>query len=62
VILIYPEFLAVCALEGVELIGVEQSILSKVHKNNCSRDLEKPVAKAAQELQCSTSKMVHSLE
>jgi len=56
------EFLMVCALEGVELTGVEQKILSNIHKGNQNGDQEEPIAKAAQELQCSTNGTVHSSE
>jgi len=42
-----PEFLAVCALEGVELTGVEQKILSDIRKGNRNRNQEEPIAKAA---------------
>jgi len=34
IVLLQLEFLAVCALEGVELTGVEQKILSDIHKRN----------------------------
>jgi len=34
IVLLRPEFLAVCALEGVELTGIEQKILSDIHKGN----------------------------
>ena len=34
VVLLRPEFLAVHALEGVELTGVEQKILSDIRKGN----------------------------
>ena len=34
IVLLWPEFLAVCALEGVELTGVEQKILSDICKGN----------------------------
>jgi len=34
VVLLRPEFLAVHALEGVELTGMEQKILSNIHKGN----------------------------
>jgi len=50
VILLRPEFLAVHALEGVELTGIEQKILSNICKGNRDGDQEKPIAKAAQEL------------
>jgi len=45
-VLLYPEFLAIYTLEEVKLTEVKQSILSKVHKSNHSRDLEEPVTKA----------------
>jgi len=47
IVLLQPEFLAVCALEGVELTGVEQKILSDICKGNRNRDQEEPIAKAA---------------
>jgi len=50
VVLLRPEFLAMCALEGVELTGVEQKILSDIRKGNRDRDQEEPIAKTAQEL------------
>jgi len=62
IVLLQPEFLAVRALEGVELTGVEQKILSNIRKGNWNRDQEEPIAKAAQELQSSTNEAVHSSE
>ena len=50
------------ALEGVELIGIEQKILSDIHKGNQNGDQEEPIAKAAQELWSSTNEAVHSSE
>jgi len=50
VVLLQPEFLVVHALEGAELIGVEQKILSDIRKGNWNGDQEEPIAKAAQEL------------
>jgi len=47
VVLLRPEFLAVCALEGVELTGMEQKILSDIRKGNRNGDQEEPIAKAA---------------
>jgi len=47
VVLLQPEFLAVHALEGVKLMGVEQKILSDIHRGNQNRDQEEPIAKAA---------------
>ena len=38
IVLYRPEFLAVHALEGVELTGVEQKILSDICKGNQNRD------------------------
>jgi len=62
VVLLRPEFLVVRTLEGVELTGVEQKILSDICKGNWNGDQEKPIAKAAQELRCSANGTVHSLE
>jgi len=52
----------VCALEGVELTGIEQKILSDIRKENQNRDQEKPITKAAQELQHFANGTVHSSE
>jgi len=46
----------------MELTGIEQKILSNIHKGNWNRDQEKPIAKAARELQSSTNKAVYSSE
>jgi len=62
IVLLQPEFLAVRALEGVELIGVEQKILFDIRKGNWNGDQEEPIAKAARELQSSTNEAVHSSE
>ena len=62
IVLLRPEFLAVRALEGVELTGVEQKILSDIRKGNRNGDQEEPIAKAARELQNSANKAVHSSE
>jgi len=62
IVLLRPEFLAVRALEGVELTGVEQKILSDIHKGNRNGDQEEPVAKAAQELRNSANEAVHFSE
>jgi len=47
IVLLRPEFLAVRALEGVELTGIEQKILSDIRKGNRNKDQEEPIAKAA---------------
>jgi len=44
VVLLWLEFLAVRALE---LTGIEQKILSDIHKRNRNGDQEEPIAKAA---------------
>jgi len=49
VVLLQLEFLAVRALEGVELTGVEQKILSNIHKENQNGDQEELIARAARE-------------
>jgi len=62
VVLLRLEFLAVRALEGVELTGVEQKILSDICRGNQNGDQEEPIAKAARELRCSANGTVHSSE
>jgi len=62
IVLLRPEFLVMRALEGVELTGVEQKILSDIHKGNRDGDQEEPITKAAQELRCSANRTVHSSE
>ena len=47
VVLLHPKFLAMRALEGMELTGVEQKILSDICKGNWNGDQEEPIAKAA---------------
>ena len=47
IVLLRPEFLAVYALEGVKLTGVEQKILSDIHRGNRNGDQEEPIAKVA---------------
>jgi len=50
IVLLQPEFLAVRALEGVELTDIEQKILSDIRKGNWNRDQEEPITKAVREL------------
>jgi len=56
------EFLVVHALEEVELRGVEQKILSDIHKGNQNGNQEESIAKAAQELWSFANGAVHSSE
>ena len=58
IVLLRPEFIAVCTLEGVELIGKEQRILFNIHNG----DQKESIVKAARELWGSTNRAVHSLE
>jgi len=62
IVLFRPELFAVRALEGVELAGIEQKILSNIRKGNWNEDQEEPIAKAARELRSSANGTVHSLE
>jgi len=62
VVLLRPEFLVVRALEGVELTGMEQKILSDIRRGNRNGDQEEPIAKAARELRRSANGTVHSSE
>jgi len=47
IVLFRPEFLAVRALEEMELTGIEQKILSNICKRNQNKDQEEPITKAA---------------
>jgi len=62
IVLLRLEFLVVHALEGVELTGIEQKILSDIRKGNRNGDQEEPIAKAAQKLWSSANEAVHSSE
>jgi len=62
IVLLRPEFLAVRALEGVELTGIEQKILSNIRKRNRNGDQKEPIAKAARELRSSANEAVYSSE
>jgi len=62
IVLLQLEFLVVHALEGVELTGVEQKILSDIRKRNRNGDQEEPIAKTARELWSSANEAVHSWE
>jgi len=48
------------ALEGVELTGIEQKILSNICKGNQNGDQEEPITKAVRELWGSANRTVHS--
>jgi len=62
IVFLQPEFLAMHALEGVELTGIEQKILSNICKGIQNEDQEGPITKAAQKLQYSANRTVHSSE
>jgi len=62
IVLLRLKFLAVHALEGVELTGIEQKILFDIRKGNWNGDQEEPITKAARELRRSANGTVHSLE
>ena len=62
IILLYPELFTICIPEEVELIGVEQKVLSEIYYGNYKGDLKGPVTKAAQELCQSTNRSIHLLE
>ena len=47
IVLLRLEFLVICALEGVELTGIEQKILSNICKGNWNGDQEELIAKVA---------------
>jgi len=54
--------LAIRALEGVQLEGLEKDILREIRQGNQKGDQKEPVAKAARELQQASSKTVRSAE
>jgi len=62
IVLLRLEFLTIRALEGVELTGIEQKILSDICKGNRNGDQEEPITKAARELQRSANGTVHFSE
>jgi len=62
VVLLRPELLAIRALEGVQLEGLEKDILRKIRQGNQKGNQEEPVAKAARELQQALGKTVRSTE
>jgi len=62
VVLLRLELLAIQALEGVQLEGLEKDILREIRQGNQKGDQEEPVAKAAKELQQASSKTVRSAE
>ena len=62
VILLWLELLAIWALKGVQLEGLEKDILREIHQGNQKGDQEEPVAKTARKLQQASSKTVRSVE
>ena len=61
-VLLWPELLAIQALEEVQLEGLKRDILREICQGNQKGDQEQPVAKVARELQQASSKMVCSVE
>ena len=62
IVLLRLKSLVVRALEGVQLTGKEQKILSDICKGNHNRDQEESIAKAARELRDSSNRAVYFLE
>ena len=62
IVILYPELLAIYALEEVKLKGLKKDLFSKIWHGNRTRDQEKPMAKVVQELQQLANKMVYSIE
>jgi len=54
--------LAIQALEGVQLEGLEKDILREIRQGNQKGDQEEPLAKAAKKLRQASSKTVRSVE
>ena len=61
-VLLTPNFFAVQALEGLEAAGEEQGILKDIWKGTRDGEKDEPVAKAARELQGSSTRSVKSAE
>jgi len=61
-VLLQPELLAIRALEGLQLEGLERDILREIHQGNQKRDQKELVAKTARELQQALGKTVCSAE
>ena len=57
-----PELIAVRALEGLHLEGLERDMLREIRQGNQRGEQKEPVAKAARELRQASSKMVRSAE
>jgi len=62
IVLLWPELLAIWALEEVQLKGPERDILREICQENQKDDQEESVIKAARELQQALSKTVCSAE
>ena len=62
VVLLRPELIAVRALEGLHLEGLERDMLREIRQGNQRGEQEEPVAKAARELRQASSKTVRSAE
>ena len=60
VVLLRPELLAVQALKGVQLEGLEKDILREIRQGNQKEDQEELVVKTARELWQASSKTVCS--
>src|SRR5882672_10474908 len=62
IVLLPPDLFAIRALEGVLLAGEEQELLHDIRRGNREGEQEEAVAKAARELQQSSTKSVRSSE
>src|ERR1700689_3245704 len=62
IVLLTPKLFAICALEGLELIGPEINILCDIRKGIKAPLEEESVAKAVQELRKSSTKTLHTGE
>src|SRR5271156_3480799 len=50
IVLLTPDFLAVRALEGVELVGEERNLLKEIRREMDNGEMEEAVTKAVKEL------------
>jgi len=62
VVLLRLELIAVWALEGLHLEGLERDMLREIHQGNQKGNQKEPIAKVARELWQTLSKTVRSVE
>src|SRR5271155_4372244 len=62
IVLLTPDFFAVCALEGMELVGEERDVLKEIRREVEKGEMEEVVAKAVKELCKTSARSIRSTE